>query len=736
MLPIKEVHMLRLLSLLIVFGFLVGGLAQTGQAEPLPRPPGLEHQVQFWIRVYSEVDTKGGLIHDSRHLDVVYEVIHFSKKTSRRSRDRATEAAKKKYVKALRSLAKGKRTNLSLTEKHTLSLWPEGVTNSTLSKASKRLRFQLGQADKFKAGLIRSGAWKPYIREVFTEQGVPVEISALPHVESSFNPTSYSRVGAAGMWQFMRSTGRRYLQVDYAVDERLDPYKSTDAAAKLLKDNYAATGSWPLAVTAYNHGATGMRRAVKKLGTSDIETIVKKYESRTFGFASRNFYTELLAASHVDQNSMKYFGALTYDKPIVFESVQIKHYYPFAALQKALGIPSRELKRYNPSLRNPVLTGQKHVPRNFVLHVPGGVSHTTAVSAITRISNSQRYSKQHRDKYYTVERGDTLSSIAKKLRVRQRDLTAANNLRNKHFIRVGQVLRLPGFAQVPSKKSSIASAPAHTGPLPKTYKVRRGDTISSIAGRFDISVGELLKTNNLRNRNRIHVGQILTLPGGQSQPTIMAAATPTKTAPAPTPTPKAKKPVTKPIVKKKVQLVLVPATATVPPLTSAADMGPPLPSVASPAPGFRSLHEGGGARFAVLKNNKIRVEAEETIGHYADWLQVSASRLRRLNNMKYTTPLAMGRRFSLDFSKVSRQDFEQFRLEFHRSMQEDFFAAYEVESTRDHKLEKGDTLWSLARQDEQIPMWLLIQYNPDVDFNALHPGTVVMIPRIQPRQQS
>ncbi len=718
----------RLLSLLIITVFMIGAVPQTGLADPLPRPAGLEHQVQFWIRVYSEVDTKGGLIHDSRHLDVVYEVIHFSDKTSRRSRDRATETAKKKYAKALRSLAKGKRTNLSLTEEHVLSLWPEGVTNSTLSKASKRLRFQLGQADKFKAGLVRSGAWKPYIRKVFTEQGVPVEISALPHVESSFNPTAYSRVGAAGMWQFMRSTGGRYLQVDYAVDERLDPYKSTDAAAQLLKDNYSVTKSWPLAITAYNHGATGMKRAVKKLGTSNIDTIVKKYESRTFGFASRNFYTELLAASHVDENSMKYFGALTLDKPVPFQSVQIKHYYPFAALQGVLGIPSAKLQRYNPSLRNPVLTGQKHVPRNFVLHVPGGITHTAAVSAISGISDNQRYSKQHRDKYYTVERGDTLSTIAKKLRVRQSDLLAANNLRNRNFIRVGQVLRLPGFAQVPKKTSRIASAPAHTGPLPKTYKVRRGDTVSSIAGRFDIAVSELLKTNRLRNKNRIYVGQVLTLPGGRSQAVIVAAAAAKPVAKAPVKTP------VKAPVKARVQPVLVPAPATLP-ITVAA-MGPPLPPVASPAPGFRSLHEGGGARFTILKNDQVRVEAEETIGHYADWLQVSASSLRRLNRMKYSTPLPIGKRFTLNFSNVSREDFEQLRLEFHRSMQEDFFAAYEVESTRDHRLERGDTLWSLARQDDPIPMWLLIQYNPEVDFNALHPGTVVMIPRVQPRRQS
>ncbi len=735
MLPIKEVYMPRLLSLLMIAFFLAGSVPGAGQAEMLPHPAGLEPQVQFWIRVYSEVDTKGGLIHDSRHLDVVYEVIHFSDKTSRRSRDRATEAAKKKYAAALRSMAKGKRTNLTQTQEYVLSLWPEGVTNSTLRDASKRLRFQLGQSDKFKAGLVRSGAWRPYIREVFTERGVPLEITSLPHVESSFNPDAYSRIGAAGMWQFMRSTGKRYMRIDYSVDERLDPFKSTDAAARLLKDNYAITKSWPLAITAYNHGATGMTRAVKKLGTRDMDVIVKKYKSRTFGFASRNFYTSLLAASHVDQNAMKYFGALKYDKPVPFETVQIKHYYPFAALQKALGLPSAELKRYNPALRNPVLTGQKHVPKNFVLHVPGNVLNADAIAAISAIPNSQRYSKQHRDKYYTVERGDTLSTIARKLRVRQSDLMAANDLNNRHFIRVGQVLRLPGFAQEPKKTSRIASAPAHTGPLPKTYKVRRGDTISSIAGRFDISVKDLLDTNRLRNRNRIYVGQVLSLPGGESSATIVAAAKPAKK-----PVPAVAKPAVKTVAatkpKAKVQPKLMPAPVTLPITTTVAAIDPALPPVASPSPGFQALHEGGGARFSIVKNNRIRVQAEETVGHYADWLQVSASSLRRLNNMKYSTPLAIGKRFRLDFSKVSQSEFEQLRLEFHRSMQEDFFAVYEVESTRKHKLQAGDTLWSLARQDDQIPMWLLIQYNPDVDFNALHPGIQVMIPRIQPRQRS
>ena len=142
-----------------------------------------------------------------------------------------------------------------------LGLFPEATTNAELRAAAQRLRFQLGQADRFRAGLVRSGAYKPYIHEAFVKQGLPRELGALPHVESSFDPTAYSKVGAAGMWQFMRSTGVRYMRIDHIVDERRDPFLATDAAVRLLADNYSVLQSWPLALTAYNHGVSGMRRA-------------------------------------------------------------------------------------------------------------------------------------------------------------------------------------------------------------------------------------------------------------------------------------------------------------------------------------------------------------------------------------------------------------------------------------------------------------------------------------------
>ena len=175
------------------------------------------------------------------------------------------------------------------------------------ASAIEDIRFQLGQADRFRSGLIRSGAWETHIAETLANLGLPAELAVLPHVESSFNPRAYSKVGAAGLWQFMRSTGRRYMRIDAAVDDRLDPFRSTEAAAQLLAYNYRVLGSWPLALTAYNHGTAGVRHAKETLATDDIVRIVRSYTSRTFGFASRNFYVSFLAALEIDRNPRAVF---------------------------------------------------------------------------------------------------------------------------------------------------------------------------------------------------------------------------------------------------------------------------------------------------------------------------------------------------------------------------------------------------------------------------------------------
>jgi len=291
--------------------FLCSWFVPGARAESIPRPEGIQQDVNFWVRVYTEVTTNEGFLHDERNLSVVYATLKFSPGSSPRDRQRMVDDHRDRHVAALRRIvaaldSASEREALSEADKRILALWGPNPSAILLRDAQERIRFQLGQADRFKEGLMRSSSYQTHIAETFANQGLPPELAVLPHVESSFNANAYSKVGAAGLWQFMRSTGRRYMRVDDAVDERLDPYRSTEAAAQLLAYNYRVLGSWPLALTAYNHGPGGMKRAQEQLGTSDIVTIVRKYQSRSFGFASRNFYVAFLAALEIDTNPEKF----------------------------------------------------------------------------------------------------------------------------------------------------------------------------------------------------------------------------------------------------------------------------------------------------------------------------------------------------------------------------------------------------------------------------------------------
>jgi membrane-bound lytic murein transglycosylase D len=713
--------MMRVLVTLSLLTLFAVPAAADGGSEHFPRPPELEADIDFWTRVYTEISTDAGFIHDSRNLGVIYEVVHLPKGASSRARSRVTDGAKDRIKRALLTLARGKRSGLSADERRVLSRWPEGVSNETLRAAARRLRFQLGQADKFKAGLVRSGAWEPHIRETFEEMGLPVELAALPHVESSYTPHAYSRIGAAGLWQFTRSTGRRFMRVDHVVDERLDPYRATVAAARLLEQNRQTTGSWPLAITAYNHGAAGMRRAVSRLGTRNIATIVRKYQSRTFGFASRNFYLEFLAAADVDFHSEKYFGPLLMDAPVEYVTLELPYYTTAAALNRALGVDLGVLRASNPALRNPIWEGAKYLPRGYTLRVPRDQIARPVDAAIDSIPHSHRFARQVPDTTHTVRRGETVSTIASRYGVRIRDIVALNGLRSQHRIRAGQRLRLPnvrgGTRVVPAPTPVSPIEPPPSG----LYTVRRGDTITRIASRFGIDETELLRNNRLRNRNRIYVGQTLRVvapPPGPSAPadphpeTRVALSDPT---PPPEPEEFASVPVPVP--------------------------GPPEPEL-GPAAGSEPEEESQAdlaadpSDYSVSPDGSIEVQAVETLGHYADWLGLRTHRLRQINGLRYGQDLRLGSRLKLDFSRVSPGEFERRRREYHEGLQAEFFERYEIAGTRIHVMRRGDSLWELSRRRYGVPLWLLRQYNPDVDFGALSAGTKLNIPILQPHGAS
>ena len=360
----------------------------------LPLPDELRPQVDFWKRVYSEITTQQGFVHDSRRM-LVYETVAIPQHLGRRGTQRFVKTRVSKIATALETLAHGKRDNLNSEETQVLSLWPVDVDDATLMQAAENVRFQTGQKEKFAAGLLRSRTWMPYIERTFAHYGLPKELAALPHVESSFNIHAYSKARAAGIWQFLPTTARRFMHLDSVVDERYDPIRSTEAAARLLKENFRTVGSWPLAITAYNHGAEGMRRAVLATGSADIAAIVANYRTRRFGFASRNFYTELLAAWDVSQHAEQYFGVLDPHTLTEFDTVTTDSYYRASVVAQAMGVDLKVLRAHNPALRPAVWNNSRMIPAGFALRVPhdptSDINSATLAARLASIPAAERF---------------------------------------------------------------------------------------------------------------------------------------------------------------------------------------------------------------------------------------------------------------------------------------------------------------------------------------------------------
>ena len=711
---------MRRLSIILSL-LLVGSAAFAAEPDLLPQPSELEPNVRFWTRIYTDVPSSAGLIHDSVNLDVVYEIVHFPENLSRRARERRIQRAKKETRTILGRLAKSKRSGLSADEARVLERWPKGVTDATLAGAAQRVRFQSGLSDKFHEGLVRSGRWSADIERVLEEYGVPRELVALPHVESSYNPRAYSRIGAAGLWQFTHSTGRLYMRVDHVVDERMSPQHATVGAARLLRDNYRRVQSWPLAITSYNHGVGGIERAVRTLGTRDLGVIAQKYKGRTFGFASRNFYAEFLAASAVHQNPEPHFGKIHYRAPLAYDRLATDAYYSIRTLQNALDVDRITLREHNPALRPSVWNGAKLVPKGYVVQVPRHALEQPIETVLAQVPDSARLSREKRDRFHKVHRGETLSVIAQRYDTSQRELVHLNNLRSRHRIRAGQVLRLPTDGSAPIEVTRAAP------PADGIYRVRRGDNLSIIAVRFGVGADTIVRWNRLRNRNRLSIGQRLRVAEPE---TVVASATEATTTDAAIVTRHASS-ATPPVSEKRAPGPELGNDPT-PPGPAASELPPNTPVVAVDPLSADTIPDP--SNYAVNTGERITVQAGETLGHYAEWLEVAAHRLRTLNGMRYRTPLVIGRTKKLDFSRVTPEVFEQRRLEYHRDLQEEFFDAWVVTGTQRHVIRRGDSLWYLANKKFQVPIWLLRQYNPDLDFGALPAGTPLVIPLIDPRE--
>jgi peptidoglycan lytic transglycosylase D len=335
---------------------------------------GLESRVDFWKKIYTQYGKDDIVIHDRIRVNLIYDVADDSNVDSKVSL----------VEKSLKEIQSNIDTpeNLSLPAKQFReALLDDGaaLTRSSLDTLIENIHTQRGIKERFRDGIVRSGRYVDSFREIMESEGVLPELALLPLVESSFL-NARSKAAAIGMWQFTRSTGRLYMTINSRRDDRLDPTRSTKAAAKLLRDNYRALGSWPLAITAYNHGRAGMLRARNEVG-SDITKIINEYDGPVFGYASMNFYAEFLAALDVYDNYEQYFGTLALEKPA----------------------------------RSPATA-------------KSASAKTTAKSTPAQVADK-----------YKVQRGDTLWDIAQRFGTSIRELMEKNNLSKTH-IYAGQIL--------------------------------------------------------------------------------------------------------------------------------------------------------------------------------------------------------------------------------------------------------------------------------------------------------
>ena len=383
--------------------------------------------------------------------------------------------------------------------------------------------------------------YMPIFEETLNKYDMPEELKAMAVIESALNPVAVSRVGAKGMWQFMYATAKMYgLHIDSFVDERLDPVKSADAAARYMMDAYKIFGDWSLAIASYNCGAGNVNKAIRRSGGSRAFWDIWPYLPReTRGYVPA-FVGALYAMHYHKEHGIKPEAV---GMPVQVDTFKINKQLHLKQVADLTGAPLEELKNLNPQYRHDIIPGTS---REYILRLP--YNYTNAF-----IEQEDSIYRHKVDEYlnpttlkkiqdggdgeriiYRVKSGDYLGRIATNHRCTVAQIKRWNNLKSND-IRVGQRLVIYRGGRAPasssagtssaSTSSTSSSTPASSGSSTSgttTYTVKSGDTLSGIASRHGISVADLKALNGLTSNN-IKIGQKLKVKGTASQSAPAAA---------------------------------------------------------------------------------------------------------------------------------------------------------------------------------------------------------------------
>jgi membrane-bound lytic murein transglycosylase D len=470
---------------------------------------GLRGRIDFWKSIFAKHGKNFSVFHHRSYPEITYSVLDFSEYAEVYSPG-TFEAMKKKILaeetkkieRMLLHLASGAAPRDD-NERRVKQLFEQniGPGSKPLRDATQddQIRSQTGIMEKFKEGVKRSGRYMHAMEQIFKEAGLPVEVARLPLIESSFDYDAYSSVGAAGIWQFMPSTARQYMRVTCHIDERLDPIVSTRGAARYLKHAFGRLERWPLAITSYNHGITGVLRGAAAVGSRDIRKLILRYDGKSWGFASKNFYVEFMAALEIEQNPMSYFPDLVLETPVEFDEVRLERGITFNELVRISGTDKEILQNLNRALRIAVQQSKVSIPNGFLVKVPkgkgmvliGALKHSKIV-ALTDASREfleKKSNNASNSESYRVSSGDTLGAIANAHKVSIKDLMSLNDISDPKRIKAGQLLKIPHG----SSDSSVQLANSKSGS--DYHLVKSGETLYGIAKKYNLTLGKLKSIN-------------------------------------------------------------------------------------------------------------------------------------------------------------------------------------------------------------------------------------------------
>lgn len=672
----------------------------------------LKPKVEFWVKVFHDYTKNQAIFHDAEAPEVVYSVITSDTYCSQRKTGPIEQ--ERQRIKRLLTGIQDKWTsqgNPSFTaDEQVLVDAMRKSKNFEIDKASERIRCQNGIREQFEKALARYRYYKDDVVEVLKDSNLPEDIQYLPFVESSYNPLAYSKVGAAGLWQIMPHTARVLgLKINASIDERLDPIMATKAAARYFENSYQTmqqssannsntTQSFlgPFVITSYNYGIAGMKKALDAHGSNFMD-VLNNYKGKSFRVAVKNFYASFLAAKHLVTNESYYFQKI---EPYQFPKHDILNVPKNISAMKFaqnFNLDIEDLRELNPVLTKRVWNGAQPIPQNFQLKIPSGNSADQISKNIAAMSSDEIEVKI---KNYQVQRGDFPCTIARMFDVPCSELMAANGLTGRGMIRVGQVL------SIPTKETKVASNNKKLESVPSTPKSSAKQKPSILV--MDEPVKPAEQPAPIVEAPPAQVPApapqepgkpTLVFPSETKQPTPQVAAIETPSSPAALPPP-----------------------ATTQPSTNVPDNQDWLLT-------FKSKGEN--------PSYFVYVEAEETLGHYSDWIEgTTTQEIRNLNKLPFDRALTIGQKIILPIKNDDQKGlFEQKRIEYHQTLEEGFDDRYSVIAFTTYQVKKGDNEWMISNK-LQIPMWLIKKYNPILVQKSMRVGDNLNIPLLKDNKQS